>query len=61
LQGFFSCFAAACIFVLIQLATAVFYKLAFADKPVSFFGCAAYRTALLLLNTAVLPLPQLVA
>jgi len=46
LQGFFSCFAAACIFVLIQLAIAVFCKLAFADKPVSFFGCVAYRTTL---------------
>jgi len=36
------------------------YKLAFVDKPVSFFGCVAYRTTLLLLNTAVLPLPHFV-
>jgi hypothetical protein len=45
-KAFFSCFAAACIFVLIQLATAVFLHLALQNKPVSFFGCVAYRTTL---------------
>jgi hypothetical protein len=56
-KAFFSCFAAACIFVLIQLATAVFCKLAFADKPVTcFFGCVAYRTTLTVVLPAALPL-----
>jgi len=43
------------------LQLAVFYKLAFADKPVSFFGCVAYRTTLTAVLPAALPLTALVA